>query len=234
MTPPPARDAAPLESLAPRFAPRWTLQSVLLAGTVTLGMFLLLPWMETLSAMPEADRTLREVETLSLPPPPAPPPPETVMEDAPRPVDVPEPRLDLPRRTLNPPRPQLDLNIELGEIGGDFAVDFQVGAADLAAQVEKMIFEIGELDQAPRPLARLNPVYPPRARMRRIEGEVVVEFVVTADGDVRDVTVTSSSPGDTFTAAALRAIRRWRFEPGVRGGEAVDTRVRQRVSFSLQ
>ena len=220
--------------LAQPFAPRWTVRSVVLAGTVTLAIFLLLPWMETFSELPEPDRTLRQVDTQTLPPPPPPPPPETIQEQASRDLDLPRPQMTVTQQTIAPPRPQLDLNIELGEVGGDFAVNFQVGGTDLAAQIDNLIFEVGELDQAPAPLARLNPLYPPRARMRRIEGVVVVEFLVTETGEVRDPTVRSSQPGDIFTSAALRAVQRWRFNPGIRDGEAVVTRVRQRISFTLQ
>jgi protein TonB len=69
--------------------------------------------------------------------------------------------------------------------------------------------------------------------MRKLEGWVVVEFVVGADGTTRDLTVVSSQPGELFTAAAERAIRRWRFAPGSKGGQAVAARVRQKVEFKL-
>lgn len=215
-------------------APRWTLRSVLLSAVITLGLYLLLPYLETLSAPPERDTTVRRVDTAALPPP-APPPPERVFEDTPRKSEpLPQPRLDMPRRALDPVPPQMNLEMALGDIDGDFQVNFGVRQTDLSQQVRDMIFDIGDLDEPPRPLARLNPVYPPRARMRRLEGEVVVEFVVDPDGSVRDIDVVDSRPGDTFTEAAVRAIRRWRFSPGTKDGANVPARVRQKVTFRLR
>lgn len=215
-------------------APRWTARSVGLSVVITLGLYLLLPYLETLSRAPERDTTVRSVDTVALSPP-SPPPPPRVFEESPREPDpLPQPRMDTPRRALDPVPPSMNLEIALGDIHGDFQVPFGVRQTDLSQQVRDMIFDIGELDQPPRPLARLDPVYPPRARMRRLEGEVVVEFVVDPDGTVRAIDVVASRPGDIFTESAVRAIRRWRFSPGTKDGDAVPARVRQKVTFSLQ
>jgi protein TonB len=214
-------------------APRWTLRAVVLSTTITLGIYLLLPYLETLSPTPGRDTTVRSVQTTQLAPP-APPPPERIFEPEPAWPDTPQPKLEMPRQQLNPVAASMNLEMALGDLSGDFSVNFGVRQTDLAQQVRDMIFDIGDLDEPPRPLARLDPVYPPRARMRRIEGEVTVEFVVDPDGTVRNIEVIASRPGDTFTDAAVRAIRRWRFAPGTKDGRTVPTRVRQKVSFSLQ
>ena len=213
-------------------APTWTVRSVLLAGTITLGMYLLLPYLETLSRTPERDTTLRSADTTVLPPPAQPPPPKIFEETQSQP-DTPKPKLVMPQRTLSPLAAPMNLEMALGDIGGDFTIDFGVRGDDLAQQVRDMIFEIGDLDEPPRPLARLDPAYPTRARMRRIEGEVTVEFVVNPNGTVRNVEIIASQPGETFTESALRAIRSWRFTPGTKDGRAVPTRVRQKITFSL-
>ncbi len=226
MTPPP--DTSPLQASTPR----WTWRSVVLAGTVTLGLYLLLPTLEMLSAPPEKDTTLRSVDTAKLPPPPPPPPPEP-KKTAPRKPDTPTPELQQQRRRLQPLQAAMNLQMALGDISGDFTLNFDVSAETLGDEIRHMVFEIGDLDEPPRPLARLKPIYPPQARMRKIEGNVVVEFVVAADGAPRQIEVVSSRPGDVFTEAAIRAIRRWRFTPGKKGGRAVATRVRQKVNFQL-
>lgn len=214
------------------FAPRWTWRSAILAGAVSLGLYLLLPYLERLSAPPRQTLTLRTVATAKLPPPP---PPRRVEQkpavDRPKP---PKPELEEPRRRLTPMQAAMNLSMAIGEVGGDFGADFGIATAALDEQVQQLVFEIGDLDEPPRPLIRLDPIYPPQARMRRVEGNVVVEFVVASDGTVRDVVVVSSQPGDVFTSAAVRAIERWRFVPGSKGGEAVATRVRQRVEFKLE
>lgn len=84
-------------------------------------------------------------------------------------------------------------------------------------------------------IARLQPVYPDQLRFRRIEGEVLVEFLVTATGEVRNARVIESSPGGSFDRAALTAIRRWRFQPRRdEAGKPVPVRVRQHFKFTLR
>jgi protein TonB len=96
------------------------------------------------------------------------------------------------------------------------------------------VFDLALLDEAPQPVMRLEPVYPPAARLRRQEGHVVMEFVVNEDGTTADITVLSAEPRGVFERAAAAAVKAWRFRPGRREGRAVATRVRQRVSFRLE
>jgi len=214
------------------FAPRWTWRSVLLAAAVAGGVYVLLPYLETLSAPPEKTAALRSVTTAKLPPP-APPPPRVKKRAVQTEPQTPKPEMQQLRRRLAPMQAAMDLGMAIGDVGGDFSVDFGISADSLGEQVRQLVFEISDLDEPPRPLARLKPIYPPQARMRRIEGEVVVEFIVNAEGTARDIVVVSSRPGDIFTTAAVRAIERWRFTPGTKDGEAVATRVRQKVAFKL-
>ena len=72
------------------------------------------------------------------------------------------------------------------------------------------------------PIVRATPQYPPAAIARQIEGWVRVQFSVTAIGTVRDAIVVDSEPASIFDDAALKAIARWRYNPRVEGGEAVE------------
>jgi protein TonB len=49
-----------------------------------------------------------------------------------------------------------------------------------------------------------------------------VQFSVTAAGTVRDAAVVASEPGTLFDEAALKAIARWRYNPRVVDGMAVE------------
>jgi protein TonB len=70
--------------------------------------------------------------------------------------------------------------------------------------------------------------------MRRagITGEVLVEFIVDANGDVRNAYAVRSTQRE-FETAAVQAVSKWKFRPGKRGGKAVNTRMQQPISFSL-
>ena len=64
-------------------------------------------------------------------------------------------------------------------------------------------------------------VYPPAARASGVEGRVVVRYDVTAEGTVANAVVVESEPPGVFDAAALDAVRSWRFRPMVDRGEVV-------------
>jgi protein TonB len=72
------------------------------------------------------------------------------------------------------------------------------------------------------PLVRIAPEYPPRALSRGIEGWVQVQFTITETGAVKDAVVVASDPPRIFDEAALRSIARWRYNPKVEGGVAVE------------
>jgi len=72
------------------------------------------------------------------------------------------------------------------------------------------------------PVVRPAPDYPPRAITNGIEGWVQVRFTVTTIGTVRDAVVVNSAPQKLFDDAALKAIARWRYNPRVESGVAVE------------
>jgi TonB family protein len=72
------------------------------------------------------------------------------------------------------------------------------------------------------PIVRPNPDYPARALTAGTEGWVQVQFAVTAVGGVRDAIVVDSEPGTVFDEAALKAVARWRYNPRIDRGVAVE------------
>ncbi len=94
------------------------------------------------------------------------------------------------------------------------------------------IFDPSKLDQQPQVRARVPPQYPFEMRRAGITGEVLVEFIVDANGDVRNAFAVRSSQRE-FEAAAIQAVSKWKFRPGRKGGRAVNTRMQQPISFSL-
>lgn len=88
-----------------------------------------------------------------------------------------------------------------------------------------------------RPLQMLSgqgPIYPPQAKSQQIEGEVVVAYDVSIAGQVVNATVVSSDPAGLFDAAALAAVRTWRFNaPLVEGERREALNQHSTVSFRL-
>ena len=64
-----------------------------------------------------------------------------------------------------------------------------------------------------RLLQRVNPRYPAAARARQEQGATGVKVKVSRNGRVSNVQVTKSSGSRSLDAAALEAVRRWRFAP---------------------
>ncbi len=78
----------------------------------------------------------------------------------------------------------------------------QVSRAEQARVASAEIFEISKLDQTPRPKFQARPRYPEALRTAGVTGEVVVDFVVEANGDVRDArAIRSSLNGNQVTTA---------------------------------
>lgn len=86
--------------------------------------------------------------------------------------------------------------------------------------------------QMPKKVRDVAPVYPTIAQRAGIEGVVVIEAVIAADGQVRDARVLRSQA--LLDQAALDAVRAWRYEPTRVGGVAVPVIVTVTVQFRLQ
>jgi protein TonB len=211
--------------------PRWTFRAVGGAAALTAAVFIALPYLESLAVRVRPTVRTVPVEHLvvALPPPPLAPEVRAEPEsDSPR---VPTPTLESPPRPLALPVASLDLTPSLEGVRPAFQMDFSIlDEVELLGQLQ--IFEIHEVDQPPVPLVRLEPRYPREALRRRVEGEVIVEFVVDESGRCSAIEVISSRPGRLFESSAVRAIEGWRFSPGTSNGKPVAVRVRQRVAFA--
>lgn len=69
---------------------------------------------------------------------------------------------------------------------------------------------------------RVPPTYPPRAILRNIEGWVLVQFSVAANGRVADVFVVDADPAGVFDEETIEAVRQWRYRPMVKDGRPVE------------
>jgi protein TonB len=94
------------------------------------------------------------------------------------------------------------------------------------------VFDLRNLDQQPVPKFRAKPQYPFEMRRAGINGEVLVEFIVDANGDVRNAFAVRSTQRD-FEQAAVQAVSKWTFRPGRKGGRAVNTRMQVPIVFTL-
>jgi protein TonB len=114
---------------------------------------------------------------------------------------------------------------ELGEMAFAIDVNVDVGGTDVA---------IAASDSDVVPIVRVNPQYPLRASERGIEGWVAVEFTISKLGTVKNPRVIGSHPSSIFDREALKAIRKWKYNPKIEDGEPVERPgVKVRLTFDL-
>jgi periplasmic protein TonB len=94
------------------------------------------------------------------------------------------------------------------------------------------VFDISKLDQAPVPRFQAKPSYPFEMRRAGISGEVLVDFIVDTNGDVRNAFAAHSSQRE-FEAAAVLAVSKWKFKPGRKNGHSVFTHMQVPIVFTL-
>lgn len=179
-----------------------------------------------------APRTAMEfIHVIPLPEPPAPPPGPVARArvDTPRP-DVPP--LEVPDGIL--PEPVVEpVNADFADAGGvvSFADSSAIvaEAPPLPPPPQQRVIRIGGNIRPPQKIADVAPTYPPIALASRVEGVVILEAVIAEDGSVRDVRVLRSIP--LLDAAAMEAVRQWRFTPTLLNGEPVPIVMTVTVAF---
>ncbi len=130
-----------------------------------------------------------------------------------------------------PPPPDLSLarsnkpNQDMGDMAFAIDVDIDLSGANIA---------IAASDSDVVPIVRIRPQYPLRASERGIEGWVEVEFTISKTGTVKDPSVINSHPSSIFDRAALKAIKKWKYNPKIEDGEPVERPgVKVRLKFDL-
>ena len=76
---------------------------------------------------------------------------------------------------------------------------------------------------------RVQPEYPPLAKSVRIQGEVVLQAVISRNGTIENLQVLSGHP--MLVRAAVDAVRQWRYRPYLLNGEAVEVETQITVNF---
>jgi protein TonB len=90
---------------------------------------------------------------------------------------------------------------------------------------------VGGQIKAPSLVQRVNPEYPPVAQAAQVEGAVVLEATVNKSGRVESVRVVNGSP--LLDAAAIAAVKQWRYEPLLLNGEPVQFILTVTVTFRM-
>ena len=206
--------------------PQLTYLSALILGVlISLGLFFLMQSLidsgeQNTNASSEGQIMefirIREDETLSIkdrrkpqkpkPPKEPPPPPKLIVEKQVKP-------------TMN--RIKIEIpNIDLPSIAG--------GGPFLGNWAGNPLAEGDVL-----PIVRIDPQWPREALIEGIEGYVVVEVTIGADGSVKDVRVIQAEPKRMFDRNVIRAVLKWKFKPRIINGVPVERKAIQMLEFTL-
>lgn len=155
-----------------------------------------------------------------------PPSPQTAPSPA-QPV-VPQPAA-MPARATPSEAPRLEVPPDVVTRRADVV---PAAALPSAAAPPQEVGVQGE-DQLAVPRVVFNPLpaYPAAAQRAGLRGTVVLHIDVSAQGSVSAVRVAVSSGHAVLDAAALQAVRRWRFRPAQRDGQPAAMTVRYEVEF---
>jgi protein TonB len=145
--------------------------------------------------------------------------------ERPRPPRVPA-RLTQPPPMVAPPEPATpEAPVESEAVADGDPFDDSAPIAEVAQPVAApagiagppvdQVFELREVARPPAVLAQGTPEYPRQARFDRIEGTVVLRVIVGADGRVEEGSIKVVRSVPALDAAAIAAIRAWRFSPAL-------------------
>ncbi|MEZ9565142.1 energy transducer TonB [Vibrio artabrorum] len=76
-------------------------------------------------------------------------------------------------------------------------------------------------NQQAMPLYRVEPRYPAKALKRGAEGYVMMSFTIDETGRPVDIQVTDANPRRMFEREAVRALKKWKYQPKVVDGKAI-------------
>jgi protein TonB len=96
------------------------------------------------------------------------------------------------------------------------------------------IYRPGNGVTAPTLISQVRPNYTSDAMQRKIQGTVMLEMIVGADGSPYDVRVVRSLDPHGLDDEAMRAAKQWRFNPGRFGEMPVDVLVVLVIDFHIR
>jgi len=194
-------------------------------------------WLLPLSIAAHARPLYVEVAPPPLPPAPKPPaPPEraqsptTTANPEAAPLTAPDKIVDRAPQTDLPP---IETGIPPGGGSGVIGVPVETVGDYVPPKPEpRKPIRVSAGVMAPKKIHDVAPKYPGMAQQARIQGTVIIEAVIGADGRVQSAR--SLRPMPFLEEAALEAVRQWVFTPTKLNGEAVPVVMTVTVSFQLR
>jgi TonB family protein len=123
-------------------------------------------------------------------------------------------------------------NVTVAEIAGASNRSSKVTASVAAPTTNAAERELIPSSAAPGLRQAIDSTYPLLGQHSRVQGSVVLEAVIGADGVIENLRVISGSA--ILSPAAKQAVSQWRFKPYLDHGQAVETKARITVNFTIR
>lgn len=91
---------------------------------------------------------------------------------------------------------------------------------------------VGASIQTANLIHRVEPIYPPEVKSVGVSGTVILHIVVSTDGSVEQVEFVSGP--QELMAAAMSAVKQWRYRPTRLNGEPVEVDTTVTLAFSIE
>jgi protein TonB len=121
-----------------------------------------------------------------------------------------------------------DLSLPVGTIGGP-PTGIPISAPRTDVEHKRLV--ISMMDPA-KLVQMVKPVYPATAKQIHLSGQVYLHAIIGTDGSIQNLEVVRGHPW--LAAAALEAVRQWRYKPTILGGQAVEVETTITVNFVSQ
>ena len=129
---------------------------------------------------------------------------------------------------------QFEFATDMGGEGIGMKVGSLRGLRQFKNGLQSIEFELSDVDTPPRVIRKAPAVFPFAAKRQGLHGRVVVRCLISIKGDPGKFQIVRSEPEGVFDEAALQAVEKWRFKPGILAGEPVPTWVRIPFKFELE
>jgi protein TonB len=164
------------------------------------------------------------------------PPPPQRQEQIPKRAEK-RKKVPIPDPTPDEPEPIVIEEVEVPETDLTGLEDAVFGVPNVPAGFGRYPgsgpMKVGGSVLPPRKTFSPAPPYTEEARQGRIQGVVILEAIIDAEGNVRDVKVLKGLPMGLGESAVETAMR-WKFEPATMQGEPVAVYFSLTIRFSLQ
>lgn len=178
---------------------------------------------------PKADVAKPEVKQL---PPPAPLPLAQITAPTVIPDRIPD-VIEPPPLPPQPVGPVTTTALPDGILGGDVLGKIHGKPGGIAFPDDGRVHIERDSKLPMESLSQDYPKYPSDAQKKRLEGQVVVRYVIGTNGRVKDVEIIDHAIDPSFDDAAVEAIKHWRFRPLIKNGKPVEVVHELAVNFEI-